>query len=53
MVGRRVWREDLGWLGPGPHVTGVGRASELPPGVYRVRVRAARHAAERVFVRTP
>jgi len=36
--GRSVLRKDLGSLGPGAHVVHISEGSELPTGVYFLRV---------------
>ena len=51
VTGRRVLERDLGVLAPGRHILAAERAGSLAPGVYRVRVRADGHSAERVLVR--
>ena len=50
VAGRRVLARDLGGLSAGPHVVPV-EAGALAPGLYRLRVRAGDHAAERVLIR--
>ena len=49
--GRRVLAEDLGTFAAGPHTASPERAATLAPGLYRVRVRAGAHTAQRTLVR--
>jgi hypothetical protein len=51
VAGRRALTADLGTLTAGRHALAVPGGASLPPGVYRVRVRAGAFAAERVLVR--
>jgi len=51
LAGRRVLQHDLGEFAPGAHVVSAGDGAALAPGVYRVRLRAGSHTAERVLVR--
>ena len=51
VAGRRVLERDFGTRSPGRHLLPVA-GDALAPGVYRVRVRAGVHTAERVLVRT-
>jgi hypothetical protein len=39
--GRRVAARDVGSLGPGSHVVSLGRGTDLPAGVYMLRLRQA------------
>jgi hypothetical protein len=51
VAGRRMLADDLGEFAPGPHVVTVNGGATLRPGIYRVRIRASGHTAERVLVR--
>ncbi len=41
VTGRRLFRRDVGGLGPGDHVVTVAAANALPPGIYLVRLERA------------
>lgn len=51
IAGRRVLQQDFGTLAPGRHPLTTHAGAALAPGVYRVRVRAGDHAAERTLIR--
>jgi hypothetical protein len=51
IAGRRALTADLGTLEAGRHALAVPDGASLVPGVYRVRVRAGEHTAERVLVK--
>jgi hypothetical protein len=50
IAGRRALQRDLGAFAPGAHVVSAD-GGKLAPGVYRIRLRAGSHTAERVLVR--
>ena len=51
VAGRRALTADLGMLDAGHHALAVPGGASLAPGVYRIRVRAGAHTAERVLVK--
>jgi hypothetical protein len=51
VAGRRMFQHDLGAFAPGTHVVSAEGGAALAPGVYRIRLRAGSHAAQRVLVR--
>lgn len=51
IAGRRVLSQDLGSFAPGLHTAPAEGSASLPPGMYRVRISAGTHAAERTLIR--